>query len=150
MVGRVSYGCSEVNASPSTAGNYSRGVPPDLRRPPATSPLAGTAGGAHRPSITSTLGEYTRMVRLKSPVGAGNQFDCFSTPGDVCCMYRSREPSAFHLRASRSPKAYRFSSLDVGNPSLSYNLNYARRRTRCRLVEGATPFGTPENSALKQ
>ena len=31
-----------------------------------------------------------------------------------------------------------------------YNLNYARRRTRCRLVEGATPFGTPENSALKQ
>jgi hypothetical protein len=31
-----------------------------------------------------------------------------------------------------------------------WHLNYARRRTRCRLVEGATPFGTPENSALKQ
>jgi group II intron reverse transcriptase/maturase len=31
-----------------------------------------------------------------------------------------------------------------------YHLNYARRRNRCWLVEGSTPFGTPENSALKQ
>ena len=30
------------------------------------------------------------------------------------------------------------------------HLNYARRRTRCPPVEGATPFGTPENSAQKQ
>jgi len=29
-------------------------------------------------------------------------------------------------------------------------LNYARRLNRCWPVEGATPFGTPENSALKQ
>ena len=33
---------------------------------------------------------------------------------------------------------------------VGFHLNYARRRNRCWLVEGATPFGTPENSALKQ
>ena len=33
---------------------------------------------------------------------------------------------------------------------LAFHLNYARCRSRCWLVEGATPFGTPENSALKQ
>jgi hypothetical protein len=31
-----------------------------------------------------------------------------------------------------------------------YHLNYARRWTRWRLAEKVTPFGTPENSALKQ
>jgi len=31
-----------------------------------------------------------------------------------------------------------------------YHLNYARRGSRWWLVEGAAPFGTPENSALKQ
>ena len=34
--------------------------------------------------------------------------------------------------------------------AMRLHLNYARRRNRCWLVEGATPFGTPENSALKQ
>ena len=32
-------------------------------------------GGTHRPSMTSTLGAYRRIARLKSPVGAGSQFD---------------------------------------------------------------------------
>ena len=33
---------------------------------------------------------------------------------------------------------------------IPYHPNYARRRTRYLLFECATPFGTPENSALKQ
>src|SRR5262245_18981911 len=42
---------------------------------------------------------------------------------------------------------------DIGSSvgfRLAVNLNYARRGNWCWLVEGATPFGTPENSALKQ
>jgi hypothetical protein len=38
----------------------------------------------------------------------------------------------------------------VGSPVQIHNLNYARRRNRCWGADGATPFGTPENSALKR
>ena len=41
-------------------------------------------------------------------------------------------------------------TVSADQEEVTYNLNYARRRNRCWLVEGATPFGTPENSALKQ
>ena len=49
-----------------------------------------TAGGTQRPSSTSPLGEYTRMVRLKSPAGAGSQFDSFSAPATRA---ESRDPA---------------------------------------------------------
>jgi hypothetical protein len=38
---------------------------------------------------------------------------------------------------------------DVERSKLFY-LIYARRRNQCWRVDGATPFGTPENSALKR
>jgi len=41
-------------------------------------------GGTHRPSITSALGAYSRIVRLKSPIGAGSQLDSISLLGESC------------------------------------------------------------------
>ncbi len=66
-----------------------------------------TAGGTHRPSITSTLGEYTRNVMLKSSVGAGSQFDPFSAPGDACWIPIHR------IRAHDIPKVGRGKYRDV-------------------------------------
>ena len=41
-------------------------------------------GGVHRPSSTSALGAYSRIIMVKSPVGAGSQLDSLSSPGDSC------------------------------------------------------------------
>src|SRR5277367_176176 len=81
-----------------------------------------TAGGTHRPSTTSAFGAYNRMQRLKSPAGAGNQFDSFSLPGELCWKYRSTEPSALYFSSSRSPIAFRFRALGEGNPCSSYKV----------------------------
>ena len=44
-----------------------------------------TPGGTQLPSLMEiglSLGQYIRNVRLKSPAGAGNQFDSLSLPGE--------------------------------------------------------------------
>src|SRR5690349_15907727 len=40
-----------------------------------------TSGGFHFPVNASDLGAYIRIVKLKAPFGAGNQFGSMSLPG---------------------------------------------------------------------
>jgi hypothetical protein len=44
-----------------------------------------TAGIVHELSMIDgfvSLGQYSRIIRMKSPAGAGSQFDSLSLPGD--------------------------------------------------------------------
>ena len=43
-----------------------------------------TWGGFQLPSRISFFGQYSRMTRLNSSLGAGSQFDSLSLPGDSC------------------------------------------------------------------
>src|SRR5437773_7260180 len=74
----------------------------------ATSVLALPTGGTvYSPSRIVAPGWYARSQSMKSPAGAGSQFDSWAA-GDAVWKYMSREPSAFGTSPERSPTAYRF------------------------------------------
>jgi hypothetical protein len=76
-----------------------------------------TGGGSHEPrpggKIAGALsfGQYMRIVRMKSPLGAGSQFASLSLPGDSFWKYRVNEPSALNVGLSRKLTVNLFSGL---------------------------------------
>jgi hypothetical protein len=76
-----------------------------------------TGGGSHEPRPGGKIdgafsfGQYIRMVRMKSPLGAGSQFASLSLPGDSFWKYRVNEPSALNVGLSRKLTVNLFSGL---------------------------------------
>src|SRR5262245_13711787 len=98
-----------------------RGWEPEGRRPhfPATV----TAGGFQLPSRIDgavSFGQYSRIMRMNSPLGAGSQLASLSLPGDSFWMMRSSEPSALYCRVLRGLTVYLFSGLSTKKYAESY------------------------------
>src|SRR5262249_61807377 len=97
---------------------------PDEKRPDLTLRIVGSmcywgiaseepwafmiGGGFHFPVNASDFGAYSRMQRLNTPLGAGNQFASLFAPGLSFWKYRSSEPSALYLKGIQLLTANRF------------------------------------------
>ena len=59
----------------------------------------------------STFGQYKRMTRYMSSLGAGSQFDSLSAPGDLFWMYNVNEPSASVFMPESMGELIRYQSI---------------------------------------
>jgi uncharacterized protein YciI len=90
----------------------------------------GSKGAADKPAAEQALGNHGRYLQEQMTKGALQLAGPFLDDSGGLILYNARDEA--EVRA------------------VAEHLNYARRGNRCWLVEGPTPFGTPENSALKQ
>src|SRR5690242_627794 len=84
----------------------------------------------------SVFGQYSRIIRMNLPRGAGSQLASLSLPGDAFCIRMSSDPSALNLNAFLGLTVYLFSGLSTKKYLASYIVTDQKP-----FAGGVWPFG---------